>query len=291
MNAPLNEPAIKFLTLLSPQLTGITFQTFDDDKTRKNPALAKVIQLRDFKELLQLNAQGAGVFITVNATDEKGRKKENITHVRAVFQEDDNGFNGPFPLEPSMVIESSPGHFHRYWLVADEWPTDERGRADFTAVMERMIETYGSDKNAKDISRVPRLPGFLHRKADPHLVHIVEASGRRYSRAEIITAFPPVERAQKAHTERTWTPQHDAEQRIRDALYSIDPHDRDVWLECGMAIKDHLGEAGRQLWDDWSRQSDKYNERDQDRTWNSLKRDGITIGTLFHHAQQAWLER
>ena len=123
------------------------------------------------------------------------------------MQEDDDGFDGAFPLQPSIVVETSPEHFHRYWLVADEWPADERGRTDFAAVMERMVESYGSDKNAKDISRVLRLPGFLHRKGKPHLVRIVEASGRRYSRAEIIAAFPPVERAKKAHAQRAWTPQ------------------------------------------------------------------------------------
>ena len=56
-----------------------------------------------------------------------------------------------FPIEPSLVVESSPGRFHRYWLLAEPWPADERGRADHAAVMERMIESYGSDPNAKDL--------------------------------------------------------------------------------------------------------------------------------------------
>ena len=268
-------------------MTGLTFQTFDDDQTRKNPALAKVVQLQDFKELQRLFAQGAGVFITVNETDERGRKKENIIRVRAVFQEDDDGFDGKFPLEPSIVVETSPGHSHRYWLIADVWPADERGHADFTTVMERMVETYGSDRRAKDISRVLRLPGFLHRKGKPHLVRIVEARGCRYSRAEIMAAFPPVEPVKKTHAQRAWTPQHDDEQRIRDALYSINADDRDLWLQCGMAIKQHFGDSGRSLWDDWSRRSDKYDERDQERTWRSFKRDDITIATVFHYAKLA----
>jgi hypothetical protein len=282
-------PAIRFLKLLDPKMAGFTFQTFDDNQDRKNPELARVVQSQNRSQLPQLHALGAGVFIVVNKTDGKGRKKENITHVRAVFQEDDDGFDGAFPLEPSIVVETSPGHFHRYWLVADpgEWPADEPGCADFKHVMERMVESYGSDKGAKDISRVLRLPGFLHRKGKPHLVRIVAASGQRYSRAQIITAFPPVERAKKAHTGRTWTPSGDDEQRIRDALYTVDPDDRHVWLECGMAIKDHLGQAGRQLWDDWSKLSQKYEKSDQEQTWNSLKRNGITIATVFHYAKLA----
>ena len=60
--------------------------------------------------------RGAAVFVAVNETDGSSRCKENITRVRAVFQEDDNGYRGSFPLEPSMVVESSPGRFHRYMV-------------------------------------------------------------------------------------------------------------------------------------------------------------------------------
>jgi hypothetical protein len=278
----------QFIRLLSPKVEGFTLQTFPDNKSVKGRGLTRVIQSPTDDELLQLHAHGAGIYATVNETDGKGRKSENIKRIRAVWQEDDDGFDGAFPLNPSMVVETSPGHFHRYWLVADDWPTDERGRADFAAVMERMVESYGSDKNAKDISRVLRFPGFLHRKSEtPHLIRIVEASGRRYSRAEIIAAFPPIERTKKLHTECAWTPQDDDEQRVRDALYSINADERDVWLQCGMAIKDHFGDSGRPLWDDWSRRSTKFDERDQDTTWRSFKRNGITIATVFYHAKLA----
>ena len=139
--------------------------------------------------------RGAAVFVAVNETDGNGRCKENIKRVRAVFQEDDSGYRGSFPLEPSMVVESSPGRFHRYWLVADQWSADDHGRADFNHVMERMIKSYGSDPGAKDISRVLRVPGFLNRKrSEPFLVRIVNLTGKRYSRRQIVDAFPPVPR-------------------------------------------------------------------------------------------------
>jgi hypothetical protein len=275
----------QFVRLLSPKVGGFTVQTFSDNKSTRDPSLTHIIQSPAHDKLLQLHARGAGIYVTVNETDGNGRKSENITRIRAVWQEDDDGFDGAFPLQPSTVVETSPGHFHRYWLVADDWPADERGRGDFAAAMERMVASYGSDKNAKDISRVLRVPGFLHRKGEaPHLVRIVESSGRRYSRAEITAAFPPVERPKKDR-HREWPPRDG--DRIADALTHINADDRDLWVQCGMALKDHLGDAGRQLWDDWSRRSDKYNERDQDRTWKSFKRNGITVGTLFFRAQQA----
>jgi hypothetical protein len=277
----------QFLKLLDPTAAGFTFQTFSDNKSNKNPELTQIVQSPAHKELLQLHAHGAGVYVTINETDGKGRKSENITRIRAVFQEDDDGFDGEFPLAPSIINETSPGHFHRTWLIDGDWPADEQGRADFAAVMERMVESYGSDKNAKDISRVLRVPGFLHRKGKPHLVRIVEANGRRYSRAGMIAAFPPVERPKTTETHSEWRARDDDEQRIRNALQSIDPNDRESWLQCGMALKHEMQEAGRPLWDDWSRQSNKYDERDQGKTWRSIKRDGIRIGTVFHLAKQA----
>jgi putative DNA primase/helicase len=187
------------------------------------------------------------------------------------------------------VVETSPGHHHRYWLTS--WPADDQGGADHAAVMERMIQSYGSDKGAKDICRVLRVPGFLHRKAEPHMVRIVTAPGHRYSRDEILTAFPPLPRKTrpKGATLISLAAWHSPDQdHITDALHHIDADDRQMWLKIGMALHDHLGERGRSLWDRWSETSEKYNPLDQEKVWRSFgKRSGIGIGTLFHHAIQA----
>jgi len=279
------EAASRFLRLLDPAAQHFTFQTFAEPNSHNNAGLAR--STPDRNEVLRLYEQGAGVYVTINETDLHGRKLENIKRVRAIWQEDDGGHGGPFPLEPSLVVESSPGHFHRYWFASDHWPSDEQGRADFAGVMERMVASYGSDKNAKDISRVLRLPGFLHRKdpAQPHMVRVIEASGRRYTREEILRAFPPVER-EKPRQEREFRPGDCDEERIVEALRAIPADDRDIWLQIGMALKDELGDRGRGLWDAWSSHSDKFDHRDQEKTWRSFRRNGIGIGTLFHHAKQ-----
>lgn len=289
---PNTKEAQRFLRLLDAKATSFTYQTFHDKKPPTKPELVRVVlHSPALPELQQLHASGAGIYVTVNETDGKGRKSENILRVRAVWQEDDEGFSGEFPLTPSLIVQSSPGHYQRYWFV-DDWPADEQGRKDFAAVMERMVQDYGSDKNAKDITRVLRLPGFLHRKAEPHLVHIIEATGVIYTRDEILAAFPPVERSQKTTAQPEWKPRDDDDARIRDAIQHINADDRDLWLQVGMAIKAHMGDAGRHLWDDWSRRSAKFNERDQGAAWRSFRRNGIGIGTLFHHAKQAgWQEK
>jgi hypothetical protein len=276
----------RFLHLLDPAAKDFTFQAFTDSKNGGGDyGLAR--STPDREEIVRLYDRGAGVYATVNETDLTGRKSENVTRVRAIWQEDDEGHGGPFPLEPSLVVESSPGKFHRYWLVSDHWPADEKGRADFAAVMERMVQSYGCDKNAKDISRVLRVPGFLHRKDPmrPFMVHIVENSGKRYSREEILRAFPPVEREKPQHKE--WRAGDCDEERIADALRSIPADDRDIWLQVGMALNAELGDRGRSLWDNWSAScQEKYRDRDQERTWRSFRRNGVGIGTLFHHAQR-----
>lgn len=74
--------------------------------------------------------------------------------------------------------------------------------------------------------------------------------------------------------------------RISDALSFVPAHDRDTWVRMGMAIKSELGEAGFDLWDQWSRQDDSYNARDARSVWKSIDSNGkITIATLFHEAK------
>jgi hypothetical protein len=191
--------AQRFLAILDETAESFVFQTFDDLKSRKDRGLAaKFFGHLDgcAVSLLRLQRRGAGVFVTVNETDGKGRKLENITRIRAIWHEEDTPCGKAFPLEPHMVIESSPGKFHRYWLV------DGLEKGQFPGVMERMIRDYGSDPNVKDIARVLRLPGFFHQKdpARPFQVRLIHESGAQpYSAEEILSAFPPLEPESKAH--------------------------------------------------------------------------------------------
>jgi Primase C terminal 2 (PriCT-2)/RepB DNA-primase from phage plasmid len=286
-------------------------QTFDDvpKGVKGDTALAASIlwpagdpagQQRAWNKILSLYARGAGVFFTVNRTDGTGRKRENIPSIRGAWRENDHGCTTELPLQPSLTVESSPGKFHEYILASDHWPADEEGSAEHRAIEERIIESYGSDPNAKDLSRVLRVPGFLHRKDKdkPHLVRIVSSPGWRYPRQQIIEAFPPVERSQRTKAKSNGAAPHSdpgrddgEDQRIRDALFRVDATERHVWLTIGMAIEAHYGDAGRSLWDEWSATApDKYSLDDQDRVWRSFKGSGVTIGTLFHYARHGGWE-
>ncbi len=167
-----------------------TFQTFDDINKRKNPELVRILHgtLEEHREILNdLNERGAGVFYTVNATDLKGRQAKNIVKVRAVFVDLDGAPIAPVqsgPLSPHIIVESSPGRYHAYWLV--EGLTLEK----FTPVQKALIQRFSADPAVHDLPRVMRLPGFFHRKDEPCLVKVIEHSDAlSYSASDFLKAF------------------------------------------------------------------------------------------------------
>lgn len=194
---PNTAAALAFLREIAPG-DSVTFQTFDDTEGKRG-TLARVLIAQAGTlpgELAALNAQGAGVFFTVNATDGRGRKAENVVVVRAVWVDCDTAdparlavFNS-WPLPPSAIIESSPGKHHAYWYVTG-WPLER-----FAEAQKLLAAAFGSDPSVCDLPRVMRLPGFMHRKGEPFLVRRIGGNARRYDAAEIgamLAAIPKPE--------------------------------------------------------------------------------------------------
>ena len=134
--------AARFLKLLDPNAAAFEFRTFDDDKDRKDENLTRTFfgaLAQHTVELQRLNDKGAGVFVTINETNGIGRKAKHIIRVRAVFIDLDGA---PLPpvmairSKPHIVVETSPGKFHCYWLV-EGMPLD-----DFNNVQKALIELF-----------------------------------------------------------------------------------------------------------------------------------------------------
>jgi hypothetical protein len=180
--------ARQFLARLDPEAERFTFQTFDDTPAKRG-SLARVMH-GDFDSLAEwLDGQNdwrAGVFVTVNATDGKGRQEHNIERVRAVFVDLDGAPLAPVlagGLEPHIVCESSPGRFHAYWLT-DDCPLDQ-----FKRVQLALAGRFGSDPSVHDLPRVMRLPGFRHFKKDAQTCTLLDGIGTTappYALAEIV---------------------------------------------------------------------------------------------------------
>ena len=160
-----------------------TFQTFDDSP-RKRRHLSKIYNSYNELDLDAKNNQGAGIFLTINETDGKGRKAENITRVRAVFADLDGAPLEPvFNYDPSLIIETSPGRYHCYWMT-DKTPLNE-----FTGLQKAIANKFGADPQVKDLPHVMRIPGYFHCKQDPFLSKILFTSENKYTFDELEKMF------------------------------------------------------------------------------------------------------
>jgi len=155
-----------------------SFQTFADieveDGCRRLVRVLHGSLKQHFETLAALNAAGAGIYVTVNQTDGRGRTAPNITHVRAQFVDLDGAPIEPvlaWSLKPRIVIESSPGKYHAYWLVTKEASTDFDG---FRKQQRQLAKLFDADPKCIDLPRVLRLAGFNHRKAAPFRCRIVK---------------------------------------------------------------------------------------------------------------------
>lgn len=179
MSTLIPNPAIAkaFLNHLDPR--GIfTFQTFDDDKDSKSRSLARVLHGtldQHLAALSRLQQQGAGVFVMVNEGDgvihpgkDTCRNAVNVVAVRAVFVDLDGSPIASVleALHPDIVVESSPGRWHGYWL------TNDCPLGDFRTRQQQIAAKFAGDPKVIDLPRVMRLPGFFHQKAEPYMTRM-----------------------------------------------------------------------------------------------------------------------
>ena len=121
--------------------------------------------------LVDLNRCGYGVFVMINEGDLRARKAENVLKVRAHFVDLDGAPIEPVvgcAAPPSIVVNTSPGRYHAYWLN-DDCPLQE-----FKPRQQALAMRFGGDSTVCDLPRVMRLPGFFHVKtAEPYLVAVI----------------------------------------------------------------------------------------------------------------------
>ncbi len=92
--------------------------------------------------------------------------------------------------------------------------------------------------------------------------------------------------AEEQHSDSSDVDPEDLE-RAREALKCVPAEDYETWRDVGMALKAAFADDGRELWDEWSPASDKYNEKVQGYQWKKFDSSGrIGLGTVFHFAKQ-----
>jgi len=297
--APNLAEASRFLALIDEDAESFSLRSFPDGRRGQGhnydgtPYGLKGQTTRD-------NAQGRGLFFVVNAG---GHTDDSIDRVRAVFADfDGTPMPERFDLEPHAIVNTSAGRYHVYWLV-DGLPLEQ-----FSPTQRAIAGRYGSDPSVSNLSRVMRLPGFIHRKpADPkkghdgkpfrsHIIH--ESGALPYSAAKVLAAFPPVgPRELNGRTAPPFATIQDADptrriagftpdtvRDLRSALNAIRPDDRSVWVRIGCALHE-IGGVGRGLWLDWSQASDKWKPSDASE-WDTFDHDRTGYRAVFTEAQR-----
>jgi hypothetical protein len=185
--------------------------------------------------LREFNEGTKGIFFCVNEIDRsqeptKQRTSRMLKRIRAVWADDDIIRDEPridFPISPNIVVETSKGKFHYYWLTTTE------NIEEWGCVMNGIANTYDVDGNAKDLVRVLRLPGFFHKKQEPFESHCYLGSQEPYPWIEITEAFPPDfdhkprNDVQRGHTNATFNSFSEARESI---LTGTNFHGAIMWL-------------------------------------------------------------
>lgn len=145
--------------------------------------------------LRAVNQKGAGIFVARNQC--RGHRSEaSVSRVRGVHADLDD--TTPQQIEalcnllPSSIIvhSSENGKCQMYWQLSD----GEVLSKDEAKTINQSLVTHGADPAAVDVSRLLRLPGFLHMKyRDEGRTPMVNAeySGDTYTADEIRRAFDP----------------------------------------------------------------------------------------------------
>ncbi|MDD5455703.1 MAG: phage/plasmid primase, P4 family [Candidatus Margulisbacteria bacterium] len=179
-----------------------------------NPILAKTA-----------NEEGYGIFFPIQETLPNRRALKDITAIRCWAIDLDNGSKNELteliyksPLKPSLIVETKNG-FHVYFYANEKIVINNENREEmikrYREIVEKRLVPFfrlkdekgnliyqkdqkgnkkevGADGNAKDLSRMLRVPGYYHCKDNNNrfLVKVVAENGASYSEQQMLESFP-----------------------------------------------------------------------------------------------------
>lgn len=194
----------------------LTIQTFDDGPELKNGLLSRIF-LYNKVQIETLQRLGAGIFWSVNPQRETNKRGiDNTKELLRIGLDCDIAkekelktseelelaktelFNKltSLSVKPSGIIETKNG-LHPYWEFTEARPIPEGKTEEANEFYRELITNFtavtGISSEADSISRVLRLPGFLHLKNPdkPYLVQEIFSEGVRCSIEEFIKAYTP----------------------------------------------------------------------------------------------------
>ncbi len=175
-----------------------SFLLLDDQKSGLEPRFFYG-RLRDLHPLFSsLNEKlGYGVFRTVNEFDGRGRRSENLRNLCGFYADFDRGIPSSAALQPTHRVESSRGKQQWYWVLETPVPATAENCLEYLGIQHALVKELKADENARDLTRVLRVPGFKNNKYPerPEVRKLADCSTclnsepRRFTMEQVRAAF------------------------------------------------------------------------------------------------------
>lgn len=286
---------------------GKDYYTARDTKRADKPltpdVIAKHLNGGPHVAVYLMDAGGVDVmFATIDLDDHEGKLGWPAVQAKARNIRDELHRRGYFPF----VVRSGGGHGIHISLY---WDAVQAAGAVRELLLD-VLEQCGYAEGAGDIEIFPKqnkvaagkygsavaLPfGRESVPLDEDLEPLPKSEA--LTRLSVAVTSPPVPVAPnegKKKPNKTQEPGAGDWQRIRSALEYIDADDRGNWRKVGTALHHADPEYGREVWNEWSAKSDKFDERTQEQNWRSFtsEPDGkpVTVASLFKLARDAGWE-
>lgn len=122
--------------------------------------------------------------------------------------------------------------------------------------------------------------GFYQWEISPHEQEIAELPEWLEEFLLEKDEFDPTVAGKELTTNEEWD-------KIKRRLSIIDADDYKTWIDCGMALHNCDRDDAFQVWDEWSKTSEKYKSKICKQKWKSFKDiEGITANTIFKYADE-----
>lgn len=167
-------PAVDFLRYLHPvrnALVALTLVPFDGSSKRVVQRLFPRCECLKFLNLAYAKNQQEeyNVFCSVASfrNGGGGATNRNVAAVHALVLDIDrvssknrSVIEGGGSTPPSIVVSTSPGHYHLYWLLKEPIADTDL----YTVYALQLVERFDGDPHAVDAARKLRVPGFVNWK-------------------------------------------------------------------------------------------------------------------------------
>lgn len=155
-------------------------------------------QLTEIAEFAESKASKDVYFSVATYTEDK-RKPEFAKQAQVIFQDTDAMNPEDYRIEPSIVVESSPGRFHCYWMLDEV--QDAKDSSDLTKIVTYAHLDDGTDVSSWSVNKLLRVPGTSNTSYDFPTTVTADITGTIYTLDEVAEAYSDVRLPERAKRE------------------------------------------------------------------------------------------